>query len=143
MVSFSVRLFGVPGGPFGGHWVVLGGHLGSFGSHFGDFLEVSGISKNVCFTIVKPYFLRSGRVLDRVFFVSCFWIDTFSVLFTIFLRFGSLQGAHRGSKGSLLGALWVSNCAQFGGSVERFQSCSRGPKSDYFEVILGCLLEVF
>jgi len=84
LVSFSVRLFGVPGGPFGGHWVVLGGHLGSFGSHFGDFLEVSGISKNVCFTIVKPYFLRFRRVLVRDFFVLCFCIDTFRVFFMQF-----------------------------------------------------------
>ena len=61
-------LLSVSGGPL---WVI-GSIWGPFGSDFGDFLRMRWIFENVCFTIVKPYFLRSGKVLDRDFFVLCF-----------------------------------------------------------------------
>ena len=47
-----------------------------FGSHVCDFLGIRWIFEKVCFTIVKPFFLRSGRVLVRYFSVLCVWIDT-------------------------------------------------------------------
>ena len=75
--SFFVRLFRGLGGSFGGHWVDLGAIWGAFWCNFRDFFRIRWIFKNVCFIIVKPYFLRSGRVLDRDFFVLCFWIYTF------------------------------------------------------------------
>ena len=50
----------------------LGPIFGAFGGHFGDFFRMRWIFENVCFTIVKLYFLRFGRVLDRDFFVLCF-----------------------------------------------------------------------
>ena len=54
------------------------------GGHVCDFLGIRLISENVCFSIVKQYFLRFGRVLELVFFVLCFWINTFGVLFVVF-----------------------------------------------------------
>ena len=66
----------------------LGSILEPFGEHLGvvfiTFLGVRGTFENVCFTIVKPYFLRFGRVWDGVFFVLCFWINTFGVLLLVF-----------------------------------------------------------
>ena len=44
----------------------------NFGCHFGDFSRIRFIFENVCFIIVKAYFLRSGRVLDHDSFVLCF-----------------------------------------------------------------------
>ena len=63
------------------------------------------------FTIVKPYFLRSGRVLVRYFFVLCFWIDTFRVFVVDFLGFVGPWNLHRGPNGSvwetLRGQIWA------------------------------------
>ena len=101
----SVRFLEGLGWAFGGHRVDFEVIWGAFWGHFGDFFRVRWIFENVCFTIVKPYFLRSGRVLDRVFFVLCFWIDTFGVLFEVFWRFVGPQGPHGGPNGSLLGTL--------------------------------------
>ena len=64
---------------FGGPGIAFEAIWGAFGNHFGDFFGVKVIFESVCFTIVKPYFLRYGRVLDRDFFVLCFWIYTFTV----------------------------------------------------------------
>ena len=102
---FSVCFFGGLGGASGGPWVDFGAIGGAFGGHFGAFLGVRWIFENVCFTIVKPYFLRSGRVLDRDFFVLCFLIDTFRELFVVFWRFVGPQGPHGGPNGSLWGSL--------------------------------------
>ena len=102
---FSVRFFGGLGGASGSPWVDFGGIWGVFGSHFAAFLGVRWIFENVCFSIVKPYFLRFGRVLDRDFFVLCFLIDTFWVLFVVFWRFVGLQGSHGGPDGSFWGTL--------------------------------------
>ena len=81
---FSVRFFGGLGGASGSPWVDFGGIWGAFGGHFCDFLGIRLISQNVCFTIVKPYFLRFGRVLVHDLFVLCFSVDTFKVLFVDF-----------------------------------------------------------
>ena len=59
-------------GPLGAIGVDLGAIWGTFYGHFGDLFRISGIFKNMCFTMVNPYFLRFGRVLDRDFFVLCF-----------------------------------------------------------------------
>ena len=67
------------GWTFGGNWVDFGVIWEAFWGHFGDFFRVRWIFENVCFTKVKPYFLRSGMVLVRYFFVLCFWIDTLGV----------------------------------------------------------------
>ena len=76
---FPVRLFGGLGGYPGGRWVDFGAIWGAFWGHFGHFFRVRWIFENNGFTIVKQYFLRSGRVLDRDFFLLCFWIYTFTV----------------------------------------------------------------
>ena len=83
-LALSVRFLEVLKGPLGAHGVDLGAIWGAFGSHFGDFLGIGLLSENVCFSILKPYFLGFGRVLDRVFFVLCFWINTFGILFVVF-----------------------------------------------------------
>ena len=84
-------------------------HLGaiweSFGSHFYDFLEIGWISENVCFTIVKPYFLRSGRVWDRDFFVLRFRSHIFDVFLAKLCGFVGFQGPQRTPNGSLLETL--------------------------------------
>ena len=71
-------------GTFVGHWIDFAGIWGAFESHFGDFFRIRFIIENVCFSLVKLHFLRFGRVLDRVFFVLCFWINTFGILFVVF-----------------------------------------------------------
>ena len=71
-------------GPVGGSGVDFGAIWGAFGDHFCHFFGVRGIFENVCFSIVKLYFLRFGRVLDRVFFVLCLWIDTFEIFLWYF-----------------------------------------------------------
>ena len=57
---------------FGGHRVDFEVIWGAFWRHFGDFFRVRWIFENVRFTIVKHYFFRFGRVLDRDFFVLWF-----------------------------------------------------------------------
>ena len=79
-------------GPFGGHWVDFGGIWGAFWDRFGDFFRAGWVFENVCFIIVKPYFLRFGRILDRDFFVLCFWIYTFTLLFYRILKICWLSG---------------------------------------------------
>ena len=59
-------------GSFGARMAQFGSILKSFGSNFCDFGGIRWISENVCFTIVKHYFFRFGRVLDRDFFVLGF-----------------------------------------------------------------------
>ena len=125
---------------------------GSLGSHFGDFLEVSWISKNVCFTIVKLYFLRFGRVLVRDFFVLCFCIDTFKVFLVEFCGFVGPQGPHGLPNASLLGTLRDQISAELGALVAPwFQGESQTPKRGHlgslwrhfgvsFRVILRCFL---
>ena len=63
--------WGAIGVDFGGIWDAVG-------SHFDDFCRIRFIFESVCFNIVKPYFLRFGRVLDCDFFVLCFWIYAFN-----------------------------------------------------------------
>ena len=76
---FSVRLFGGLGGTLGGHWVDFGAIRGAFWCHIDDFFRIRWIFKNVCFTIVKQYLLRSGRVLVGDIVALCFWIDLFKL----------------------------------------------------------------
>ena len=102
---FSVRLFGGLGGAFGGSGVDLGAIWRAFGGHFCDFFRVRWIFEHNGFTIVKQYFLRSGRVLDRGFSVLCFWIDTVRVFLVEFWGFVGPQGLPRGPNGSLWGTL--------------------------------------
>ena len=71
LCSFCVTVLGGLQGSFGGHWVDLGAIWEAFRCHFGDFFRLRCIFENVRFTIVKPYFLRSGRVLDHDFFMLC------------------------------------------------------------------------
>ena len=80
----SVHLFGGLGGIFGGHWVHFGVIWVALWGHFSGFFRVRWIFENICFTIIKQYFLRSGRVLDRDCFVLCFWIYAFRLLLVKF-----------------------------------------------------------
>ena len=139
----SVRFLKVPEGPFDAHEALWG----SFGSHFGDFLEVSGISKNVCFTFVKLYFLRFGRVLVRDFFVLCFCIDTFRIFLKEFYRFVGPQGVHGVPNGSLLGTLRDQISAELAlwwhHGFKVVPRPQKGAIWDHFGVTLGCLLDLF
>ena len=129
-----VRFLGVPEGPFGAH----GALWGSFGGHFSDFLGVSGISKNVCFTAVKPYFLRFGRVMVRDFFVLCFCIDTFRVFLVEFGGFVGPQGLHGVPNGSLWGTLRDQISAELGAlEAPWFQGGSQTPKRSHFGSLWG------
>ena len=83
-VRFRFVFLGPLKGPVGGSGVDFGAIWGAFGGHFYHFFGVRGTFENVCFSIVKPYFLRFGRVWDGVFFVLCFWINTFGVLLLVF-----------------------------------------------------------
>ena len=87
--------------PFCASKLDLGARIG-LGSHFGDFLEVSRISKNVCFIIVKLYFSRFGRVLVCDFFALCFCIDTFKIFYWNFADLLVLKI----SMGSQMGPFW-------------------------------------
>ena len=58
--------FGIITESFGGHFGVI---WGAFWGHLCDFFRTTRIFQNVCFTIVKQYFLRSGRVLIGDFFM--------------------------------------------------------------------------
>ena len=84
---FSVHFFGGLGGAFGGHWVRFGAIWVAFRGHFSGFFSVRWIFETMCFSIVKHYFLRSGRVLAGDFFLLCFWISTFVVFLLDLLRF--------------------------------------------------------
>ena len=66
---------------------------------------VSGIFENVCFTIVKPLFLRFGRVPIRDFFVLRFYSNIFSVFLGKLCGFVGFQGPQRSPNGSLLETL--------------------------------------
>ena len=99
----------------------------AFGSHLGDFFRVRWIFENVCFTKVKPYFLRSGRVLDRLFFILCFWIDAFGVLFAVFWRCVGPQGPHGGPMGPM--GLWLAGRGPKGPSRPGPSRPARGPWS--------------
>ena len=111
---------------------------GAFGGHFGHFFGVGGIFENVCFSTVKQYFLRFGRVLNRVFFVLCFWINTFGILFVVFWIFVGPQGPHGGQNGSLWGTLRDQISAQLATLVAPwFQGGSRAPKRSHFESLWG------
>ena len=124
----SVRFLGVLEGPFGAHGVLWG----SFGGHFCDFLGISGISKNVCFIIVKLYFLRFGRVLVRDFFVLCFCIHTFRAFLMEFCGFVGPQGLHGVPNGSLLETLREQISAELGAlGAPWFQGGSQTPKSNH------------
>ena len=88
--------------------------------------------------------MRSGRVLERDFFVLCFHIKVFRVLLTDLLGFVGPQGARRGPNWSLSGTLRGQIKGKFGALMATwFQGAPRGPKRDQFGVILGCLLESF
>ena len=63
------------------------------------------ISENVCFTVVKHYFLRSGRVQIRDFFMSCFRSKIVGTFLVKFFGFVGFQGPHRVPNWSLLGTL--------------------------------------
>ena len=139
-----MSLLGGPGGSFGGPWVDLGAIGGAFLGHFDDFFGIGWIFENLCFTIVKPCFLRSGRVLDRDFFVLRFWICAFRCFLIEFGRFVGPQGAHRVPNGSLLGVLERQISAQFGTLVaSSFQSGSQAPKRSHFGSLWGVFWEYF
>ena len=105
---------------------------------------VSGIFENVCFTKVKPYFLRSGRVLVRDFFVLCFCIDTFTVFLMEFCGFVGPQGLHGVSNGSLLGTLRDQISVELGALVAPwFQGGSQTPKRSHLESLWGVFLRYF
>ena len=87
--------------PSGRFW----SHLGAFWSHFGDFFRVRWIFENVCFIIVKHYFLRFGRVRIRDFFMSCFRSKIVGAFLVKFFGFVGFQGPHRIPNWSLLGTL--------------------------------------
>ena len=146
--SFSLSVFCSSfwgaGEVFGGSGVDFGAIWGAFGGHFGHFFGVRGIFENVCFSIVKQYFLRFGRVLDGVFFVLCFWINTFGVLLVVFWVFVGPQGPHGGPNGSLLGTLRDQISAQLATLVAPwFQGGSRAPKRSHFESLWGVFWRYF
>ena len=115
-----------------------------FLSHFRHFLGIGWIFENVCFTEVKPYFLRSGRVLVRDFFVLCFCIDTFRVFSVEFCGFVGLQGLHGVSNGSLLGTLRDQISAELGALVAPwFQGGSQTPKRSHLGSLWGVFLKYF
>ena len=60
---------------------------------------------NVCFTIVKPYFLRSGEVLVPDLFTLCFCIVTFTLFSSELCGFVDPQGVH-GVPNVSLCSLW-------------------------------------
>ena len=91
---FSVRFFSGAGAVFWRAWNALGVVWSWFGPHFCNFLEVLGISENVCFTIVKPYFLRCGGVWVPDFWTLCFCIATFTMFFAKSCGFVDPQGLH-------------------------------------------------
>ena len=115
-----------------------------FWGHFRHFLGIGWIFENVCFTKVKPYFLRSGRVLVRDFFVLCFCIDTFRVFLMEFCGFVGPQGLHGVSNGSLLGTLRDQISAELGALVAPwFQGGSQTPKRSHLESLWGVFLRYF
>ena len=121
-------------------WVHLEVILSSFWWLWGR----TWIFENVCFSIVKPCFLRSGRVLDRVFFVLCFWINTFGIPFVVFWIFVGPQGPHGGQNGSLWGTLRDQISAQLATLVAPwFQGGSRAPKRSHFWSLWGVFWEHF
>ena len=63
------------------------------------------LQKRVFYLRKTLYFLRSGRVLERDFFVLCFHIEVFRILLIDLLGFVGPQGARRGPNGSLSGSL--------------------------------------
>ena len=57
----------------------------------------------MCFTIVKQYFLKSGRVLIGDFFMFFLRVNTVSYFVSVFLGFLGPKALHRVPNGSLLG----------------------------------------
>ena len=98
-------------GSFGARRVLFGSILETFGCHFGDFWEVRWMFENVCFTKVKHYFWRFGRVLIHDFFMLFFLSVFHEHSLLTFLDFVGSQGLHRDPNGSHLGTLrgqiWV------------------------------------
>ena len=96
----------------------------------------------MCFTEAKHYFLRSGRVPSRVFFLFFFRPIISSSFFFKSGGFVASQGLHSAANGSLLGGLEGTNLA----TVTPFDSvpvprCFPGPQKESFGVTLGCLLD--
>ena len=142
--SFSGRVWGGPGGPRGAIGVDLGAIWVAFWGHFGDFFRIRGIFKNISFTKVKRYFLRFGRVPDRDFFVLCFWIYAFTVLWIKFWGSVGFQGPHGAPNGSLWGPFWCQISAHFVTLVASwFQSGSKAPKRSHFGSLWGVFLGYF
>ena len=85
--------------------------LETFGCHLGDFFGIRSMSENVCFTIVKQYFGRFGRVLIPDFFVLFFLSVFHEHSLLTFLDFVGSQGLHRDPNGfhlrSLRSQIWV------------------------------------
>ena len=98
-------------GSFGARRVLFGSILETFGCHFGDFWEVRWMFENVCFTKVKHYFWRFGRVLIHDFFMLFFLSVFHEHSLLTFLDVVGSQGSHRDPNGSHLGTLrgqiWV------------------------------------
>ena len=98
----------------------------------------------MCFSKVKPYFLRSGMVLVRYFFVLCYWIDTFRVFSVEFCGFVGPQGLHGVSNGFLLGILRDQISAELAALVAAwFQGGSQTPKRSHLESLWGVFLGYF
>ena len=93
-VCFCASFLRGPWWPFLFIWLPFGSILSSFWCNFGDFLRMGGICENMCFTIVKQWFLRVRGIPDRSFFLMffrcCFWV----LLFSCFYAFYTFFGAH-------------------------------------------------
>ena len=95
----------------------------------------------MCFPTAKHYFLRSGRVPSRVFFLFFFRPIISSSFFFKSGGFVASQGLHSAANGSLFGGLEGTNLATvtpFDGV--RVPRCLPGHQKESFGITLGCLL---
>ena len=135
---FSVRFLKVLKGSLGAHRVDLGAIRGAFWGDFGDFFLTMWIFENVCFIIVKLYFLRFGRVLVGDFFLFFLRVNTFSYFVIVFLGFVGPKALHRVPNGSLLGDFCDKNNAKLVTLVASwFQSGSQASKRSHFGSFWG------
>ena len=104
--SFSGRVWGGLGGPLG----AIGVDLEGIWTHFGDFFRLRGIFKNICFTIVKLYFLRIGGFQVGDFFLASFLCLFLDPLFMALVDFLWSNGRHEGPNGPPLGTSSSATC---------------------------------
>ena len=125
---------------FGAPMIYFGPLLRSFGIHFGISLWIRWIPENSCFTIAKHYFLRSGRVPSRVFFLFFFRPIISSSFVFKFCGFVESQGPHSAANGSL----WASLRGQTWSKLLiliacRFQGGSQVPERSHLGSLRGVL----